>query len=227
MYFNFFIFYAIFLAGGSEIGVKLFEGFFELIGVKHSPIIMVGHLPTWAQIVFLFVLTDFIHWSVHVWLHHSPYLWEFHKVHHSVKEMGFAAHLRYHWMESIVYKSITFIVLSFFGFSIADLFAMHAIKIAWGHFNHANININIGWLGYIFNSPRMHLWHHVKELPKNHPKGINYGITLSIWDYLFKTAYQPKDIAELEIGYPDEEQDQHDFLSQISPLKYPQKNNKK
>jgi sterol desaturase/sphingolipid hydroxylase (fatty acid hydroxylase superfamily) len=225
MYFNFFIFYIIFLAGGSEVGVHLFEKLFAFLGIEVGPLLYLNSLPNWIQFIFLFTITDFIHWSIHVLLHRIPFLWEFHKVHHSVKEMGFAAHLRYHWMESIIYKSITFIILSFFGFTIADLFIMHAIKIAWGHFNHANLNVNLGWFGYIFNNPKMHLWHHVKVLPKNHPNGINYGITLSIWDYLFKTAYQPKDIPTLEIGYENEENDNHSLSSQLSPLKYPKKNN--
>ena len=57
----------------------------------------------------MFLLADFIQWLVHILLHRIPKLWEFHKVHHSVKEMGFAAHLRYHWMESIIYKTALYL----------------------------------------------------------------------------------------------------------------------
>lgn len=227
MYFNFFLFYLIFLAGASEVGVHVFENVYSFFGWNNNPIILVNNLPVWVQMGILFILSDFVHWSIHLALHRFSFLWKYHKVHHSVKEMGFAAHLRYHWIESIIYKSITFIVLSFFGFNIADLFIIHAIKIAWGHFNHANINVNIGFLKYLFNNPKMHLWHHAKKLPNHLKYGVNFGITLSIWDYIFGTVYQPNQKPDLTIGYIGEENDKQDLLHQISPIQNIPKINKR
>ena len=50
-----------------------------------------------------------------VLLHQYEFLWKFHQVHHSVKEMGFAAHLRYHWMENIFYKPLKTIAVMLLG----------------------------------------------------------------------------------------------------------------
>jgi sterol desaturase/sphingolipid hydroxylase (fatty acid hydroxylase superfamily) len=69
-------------------------------------------------------------------LHTIPFLWKIHKTHHSVKEMGFAAHFRYNWMEPLVYKSILYIPIILIE-KPQDVFIVHFISIAIGHLNHA------------------------------------------------------------------------------------------
>ena len=60
-----------------------------------------------------------------------------------------------------------------------------------GHFNHSNLNLTWGPLRYVLNSPRMHIWHHDAEPPPDRPHGMNFGISLSAWDWIFDTAYWP------------------------------------
>jgi hypothetical protein len=46
------------------------------------------------------------------------------------------------------------------------------------------------------------------------------GISLSVWDYIFKTNYIPKDGRDIELGFNDEKRVPHDFIKQeIYPLK--------
>ncbi|MEL6823040.1 MAG: sterol desaturase family protein, partial [Calditrichota bacterium] len=147
-------------------------------------------------------------------LHRVPFLWEFHKVHHSVAEMGFAAHLRYHWMENIVYRSLEYLPLAMIGFGIDDFFMVHIFTLAVGHFNHSNINIQLGPLKYIFNNPQMHIWHHARELPEERKYGVNFGLTLSIWDYLFGKAYIPHNGRDIPLGFEDLEEFPDTFIGQ-------------
>jgi sterol desaturase/sphingolipid hydroxylase (fatty acid hydroxylase superfamily) len=65
-------------------------------------------LPQALALFSFFLISDFIQWNVHRLLAYDS-LWKIHKTHHSVKEMGFAAHFRYNWMEPLVYKSILYI----------------------------------------------------------------------------------------------------------------------
>lgn len=215
MFFNFFIFSLIGYNALSNVFVELFKDFLGLFGVKNMVAIQVGSWATWLQFLLMFVLADFIQWSVHVMLHKVPRLWRFHQVHHSVEEMGFAAHLRFHPVETIIYKSALFLPLTMIGFGIQDMFLLHAFNILIGHLNHANIRWDYGLLKYILNSPHMHIWHHVKHLPKEHPYGINFGITLSIWDYLFDTAYMPHSGKDIELGFEDIEEYPDTFLQQM------------
>ena len=64
----------------------------------------------------------------------------------------------------------------------------------------------------------MHIWHHSKVIPNRN--GVNFGISLSLWDYLFKTNYIPKDGRDIELGFSDDNEFPEDFLKQeIYPLK--------
>ena len=221
MFFNFFLFSLIAYNAVSEVAVNFFNDMLAQIGVTNIVAINIASLPIWMQLLVLFIVSDFIQWNVHRWLHKYPWLWRFHKVHHSVKEMGFAAHLRYHWMETIVYKSVLYIPLAMIGFGITDFILVHIITIAIGHLNHSNVPFDYGKvLKFVFNNPKMHIWHHAKHLPEKHQKGMNFGISLSLWDYLFGTAYLPKSGKDIELGFEDDETFPEDFLTQqVYPFK--------
>ncbi|MEQ9302163.1 MAG: sterol desaturase family protein [Cyclobacteriaceae bacterium] len=212
MFFNFFIF-SIVISGF----YALFEQVMADLGLtmQSLTIVNLSSLPAWAQLLIFFVLLDFVQWFTHVMLHRFPVLWQFHKVHHSVEEMGFAAHLRYHWMENILYKPLkTFGVMILGGFEPSQAFIVHFIAITIGHLNHANVKITWGPLRYVFNNSVMHLWHHARNLPSQKRMGVNFGISLSIWDYIFKTNYIPEDSGEIALGFDDLESFPKDFIGQ-------------
>lgn len=215
MFFNFFLFSLVVYNALSNVFVNLFNDFLGNFGVTNLVALHIESLPVWSKYILLFVIADFIQWWTHVLLHRVPALWEFHKVHHSVEQMGFAAHLRYHWFETILYKSIQYIPISMIGFGLDDFFIVHATAIAIGHLNHANFYLPLGPLKYIFNSPQMHIWHHAYEMPKEHPHGINFGLSLSIWDYLFKKAYIPHDGRDIRLGFKKIEKYPSTFLGQM------------
>jgi sterol desaturase/sphingolipid hydroxylase (fatty acid hydroxylase superfamily) len=212
MFFNFFLFSLIGFNAISNIGVQAFNDFLALFGIRNLVAFEIHSWPVWAQLLTLFVVRDFIQWNVHRLLHRSEFLWEFHKVHHSVQQMGFAAHLRFHWGETIVYRTLEYIPLAMIGFGIQDFFLVHIFATAIGHFNHSNFYLPLGPLGYLFNNPQMHIWHHAKQMP--HRYGANYGISLSLWDYIFGTAYMPKDGRDIELGFEEVEKYPHSFLEQ-------------
>lgn len=214
MFFNFFLFSLVGFFAVSNVVVELFNQLLGLIGLKNGLAIEVNALPFWLKITFAFILKDFIQWNVHRLLHANEKLWQYHKVHHSVKQMGFAAHLRFHWMENIVYRSIQYIPLAMLGFGINDYILANLIALVIGHFNHANINLPLGPLKYILNSPQMHIWHHAKHIPEAYPRGINFGISLSIWDYIFHTNYIPHSGRDIELGFPGDENFPKDFPHQ-------------
>lgn len=212
MFFNFFIF-AIVISGV----YKMLELLLGNIGItaKSLAIIDFSNWPIWSQLLIFFIILDFVQWFTHVLLHKFPFLWRFHQVHHSVKEMGFSAHLRYHWMENIFYKPLkTFGVMILGGFEPEQAYIVHFVAIAIGHLNHANIKLTYGPLKYIFNNPVMHLYHHSYILPKG-KFGVNFGISLSLWDYLFGTNYIPESGGKIRLGYPGDETLPKSFWGQL------------
>jgi len=217
MFFNFFILNLIILIALSETTAVLFNDVLNVFGLSTSKLQLfdVDHLPPIMGLFIFFIVSDFTQWNTHRLLHRIPFLWNFHKVHHSVKEMGFAAHLRYHWMEPIVYKSLLYIPIAIIGgFDIKHVAFVHFFSITIGHLNHANIAWNYGPLKYILNNPRMHIWHHSKKLPKQMKYGVNFGLTLSLWDYLFKTNYIPYEGKDIELGFIGDETFPKKFINQ-------------
>ncbi len=215
MFFNFFLFSLLLYNGLSNVVVELFNDMLKLFGINNLVALNIQTWPRMLQLGFAFVITDFIQWNVHRMLHRVPWMWEFHKVHHSVKEMGFAAHLRFHWMETVIYKTIQYIPLAMIGFGIDDFFIIHIIAVAVGHLNHANLGWSYGPFKYVFNNPKMHIWHHSKQLPSEFKYGVNYGLTFSVWDYLFGTAYIPSSGKSIELGFSGDESFPKGFIEQI------------
>ena len=274
MFFNFFLFSLIIYNAASDVIVNLFNDGIKAIGgfdlQASNPM---QHLPYWIILLIGFVVRDFVQWWIHRLLHRSDTLWEFHKVHHSVEEMGFAAHLRYHWMENVVYRTLEYIPLALLGIGLHDFFVIHIFTLAWGHFNHSNISISgkvtggivggfigiilannllgihiaegfslIGKIGtflaaivagifllgpfmkILFNSPEMHIWHHSYKLPKEKRYGVNFGLTLAVWDYIFGTAHIPHNGKDIRLGFPGIESFPASFVEQNT---YGFKENKK
>ena len=262
MFFNFFLFSLVIYNAASYVVVELLnKGIFSLTGVDIQSLNPMKNWPLWAILLTGFVVRDFIQWWIHRLLHSSARLWEFHKVHHSVAEMGFAAHLRYHWMENVVYRSLEYIPLALLGIGLHDFFLIHIFTLAWGHYNHANLQGNFRITGgitfgllallilytdpglsilnswqilsitlvailigafvvgknmrFIFNNPEMHIWHHAHDLPPERQKGVNFGLTLAIWDYLWKTDYIPFEGRDIQLGFPGVESFPSTFSQQI------------
>ncbi len=264
MFFNFFLFSLIIYNAASDVVVHLLnDGIKAVLNFDLQAMNPMQNFPLWAVLLIGMLVRDFVQWWIHRLLHRVDWLWEFHKVHHSVEEMGFAAQLRYHWMENVVYRSLEYIPLALLGIGLYDFFIIHIFSLAWGHYNHSNISISpkitsgilggligiilannlldvhifntisfIGKIGVVlgtsslailllspimkmmFNSPEMHIWHHSYHLPEERRYGVNFGLTLAIWDYLFGTAYIPHNGRDIKLGFPDVEDFPKDFIKQ-------------
>jgi sterol desaturase/sphingolipid hydroxylase (fatty acid hydroxylase superfamily) len=164
-------------------------------------------VPRWpflAQLASFLVLADFLQWCIHNLLHRVPWLWTFHKVHHSITTMDWIGNWRFHWMEILVYKSLQWLPLAWLSASPEAVFVVAVLTTLWGDFNHANLDLGLGPLGYVLNTPRMHLWHHDQSSEGGVAK--NFGIVFSVWDYLFRTAYWPRDRCPDRLGYPGDDE---------------------
>ena len=173
-------------------------------------------VPRWpflAQFLLFLVVADFLQWCIHNLLHRVPWLWTFHKVHHSITTMDWIGNWRFHWMEIVVYKGLQWLPLAWLGASSEAVFAVAVVTTVWGDFNHANLDVGLGPVGYLLNSPRMHLWHHDQSSEGGAAK--NFGIVLSVWDFLFGTAYWPRERNPEQLGYPGMEEMPMGFPGQV------------
>jgi len=148
----------------------------------------VQSLPFIVELVFAFFITDLFQYAAHRIFHSHAFLWRFHSVHHSTKNMDWLAGSRMHFVDIFVTRSLTFIPLYVLGFSSITFntyiifMAVHAVLI------HANTRINFGFLKYIFVTPQYHHWHHCQD-PKLY--GKNFATIFPIIDKIFGTYYLP------------------------------------
>lgn len=184
--------------------IRWFDSGLELAGLRETVYMgVMSGTPLWLQIVVLLVAFDLIQWGIHNALHRVPWLWEFHKVHHSIVDLDWIGHWRFHWFEAVFYKTLLYVPAAFFGFSAAAMFWYAVTATLVGHFAHSNLRLRIGPLRYVVNSPEMHIWHHVH--PKSGPINKNFGLTLSVWDWIFGTAYLPRRRDPERLGFGGDE----------------------
>ena len=69
MFFNFFLFSLVGYNAISNVGVAAFNQFLALFGITNLVAININATPLWSQFLIMFVVADFIQWSVHVMLH--------------------------------------------------------------------------------------------------------------------------------------------------------------
>ena len=62
----------------------------------------------------------------------------------------------------------------------------------------------------------MHIWHHAHDLPEDKPHGVNFGLTLAIWDYIWKTAHVPFSGRDIKLGFSDLDNYPKTFWKQIT-----------
>ena len=153
-------------------------------------------IPLLLEIFIVVVIFDFIIWCHHIAFHKIPFLWRFHKVHHSDIDMDFTTALRFHiWeaFQSIVLKSC---VVLLFGFAALPVLIFEILLNFSAMFNHANIKLprRIDTIvSKLIVTPDFHEMHHSDQQKET---DSNYGFFLSIWDYIFHTYTPHKAWAE-------------------------------
>jgi len=172
--------------------------------------------PLWIQFIAFLVLKDFLEWGIHNLLHRVPWMWEFHKLHHSIKELDWIGNMRFHWMEIVIYRGLTYLPLVALGVDSTVILWIAVFTTLIGHLNHANLDLGWGPFRYLLNSPRLHVWHH--DVINHKKAGQNFGIIFSLWDFLFGTVYFPKEGQPVKLGFENMQK----FPSHLLPrLIYP------
>lgn len=147
----------------------------------------VGSLPFPVQVVAAVVLADLGFYLMHR-LFHTPLLWRFHAVHHSIEHLDWLAGHRVHPVDQILTKAGSFLPVFALGFS-GEAIAAYGFLYGWHSvLLHSNVRLPFGPLRWIVASPQFHHWHHA-----NHREAWdkNFAGQVAAWDVLFGTYYVP------------------------------------
>jgi len=144
--------------------------------------------PVVLQFVEVLVVADLTQYTVHRLFHVVPWLWRFHAIHHSSREMDWLAGSRLHLVDIVVTRGLSFVPLYVLGFAPAPVFAYVLFVSFQAVLIHANVTWRFGPLRWVLATPQYHHWHHAVE-----PVDVNFAVHLPVIDAVFGTQYLPED----------------------------------
>ena len=117
--------------------------------------------------------------------HRIPFLWRFHRMHHSDPAMDVSTATRFHPGEIFLSVMIRLLVIPLVGIPAMALVVYDGVQLASTQFHHANIRLFRPLdraVSCVFVSPNMHKVHHS---PLRQETDSNYSSVLSVWDRIF------------------------------------------
>jgi sterol desaturase/sphingolipid hydroxylase (fatty acid hydroxylase superfamily) len=144
--------------------------------------------PLWLQFAEILLAADFVTYWVHRAFHQLPWLWHFHAIHHSSREMDWLAGSRMHLVDAMATRAAAFVPIFVLGFSQAALVAYVAFVSFHAVYIHSNTRWRFPVLRRVIATPEYHHWHHTSD-----EEGIdkNFAAFLPFWDWLFGTLHLP------------------------------------
>jgi sterol desaturase/sphingolipid hydroxylase (fatty acid hydroxylase superfamily) len=167
----------------------------------------------------------------HYLQHRIPFLWEFHKVHHSAEVLHPVTAYRSHPVDEVIKTTFvagaTGVVLGLSAYFVGqpvdgitvlgvNLFVL-IFSIAGSHLRHSHVWLSYGWLDQVFVSPAMHQIHH-SCAPRHFDK--NLGGFFTIWDRLAGTLYLPSKSECFPLGLEREEHQEYTSVLRLYLLPF-------
>ena len=160
------------------------------------------HVGPVAGGLLAYVVATFVFYWWHRWRHTVDFFWlHFHQIHHSPQRLEVITSFYKHPLEMTVNSLLGgLLVYTLLGLSPAAG-AIYTLCTALGEFfYHTNVRTP-QWVGYVFQRPEMHRFHH--EYRKH---SRNYG-DLVVWDWLFGTYHNPPEFRST-CGFDDAKEQQ-------------------
>ena len=124
----------------------------------------------------------------HRWSHEWPWLWRFHKLHHSIETMDWLAPNRRHPVDLVVARVAIALPLLVLGFTVPSLAAPFVVRRFQGLLVHADVRLEGGPLRWFVATPHFHHWHHAADAEG---WNRNYAGQVPLVDWMFGTLVMP------------------------------------
>ena len=146
--------------------------------------------PLFPQLVLALVVGELFEYSFHRLMHENEWLWRFHATHHSAPRLYWLNAVRFHPVDLFFIGTVRLAALVLLGCGEAVIALDVVFSAIHGSFQHANLQLRLGPLNWIFSMAELHRWHHSKTVEEaNH----NYGGNVIFWDVVFGTRFLPTD----------------------------------
>ena len=182
-------------------------------------------LPGWARWAGAFLLFDAWMYWWHRLNHRIPFLWRFHRTHHSDPRMDVTTANRFHLGEIALSSVLRMPVIALLGLQLWELALYELAMFTVVQLHHANIALPARLdraLRLIIVTPFMHKVHHSRWQPET---DSNYSSLFSFWDRLFRSFRLRDDPSTLRFGLDEFSQPEDHTLTGLlaTPLKQVQR----
>lgn len=155
----------------------------------------VAALPLWQRALAGLLVSEIGFYWGHRWAHQIPFLWRFHSIHHSAKQIYFLISSRAHPIDNVFIRLCGFIPVYVLGIATpltpegGTVAALLVLALTmWGFFIHSNLRWRLGPLEWLFATPHFHHWHHTLGEERDR----NYASMLPVMDWIFGTLHLPR-----------------------------------
>ena len=149
---------------------------------------MVAAQPIVLQFVEILAIADLTQYGMHRLFHRVPWLWRFHQVHHSSRDMDWLAASRLHLVDIAITRAVGFVPVYILGFASGPTYAYLVFVSFQAILIHANVSFAFGPLRWLLATPQFHHWHHAAE---SEAVDKNFAVHLPVIDWVFGTFYLP------------------------------------
>jgi sterol desaturase/sphingolipid hydroxylase (fatty acid hydroxylase superfamily) len=150
--------------------------------------------------VAAFLLLDCWTYGWHRINHRVPFLWRFHRMHHSDPAMDVTTATRFHLGEISFSSALRLALIPLLGIPLWTLIVYDTMLLGCTQFHHANIQLPARLdtaLRYAIVTPNMHKVHHSRLQPET---DSNFSSLLSVWDRLFASYREKPDYSQIRFG---------------------------
>ncbi len=156
--------------------------------------------PAWVELPLALLLFDAWMYVWHRANHRVPFLWRFHRMHHSDPEMDVTTALRFHFGEIIISSTLRLAIVPLLGLTLWQVVLYETFLLPVIAFHHSNVALPERYdrfLRTVIVSPNMHRVHHSDWQPET---DSNYSSIFSWWDRLGRTFRRRDDARTLRYG---------------------------
>ena len=144
-------------------------------------------LPSGLLIVTSVLALDLVVYLQHRLMHRIPLLWRLHRVHHCDEDFDVSLAVRFHPLEIALSMGIKLAAIALLGTPAIAVLIFELTLSAGALWTHTRLALPQGierWARWLIITPTLHRIHH--RLEKG-DQDSNFGSTISLWDYLFRS----------------------------------------
>jgi sterol desaturase/sphingolipid hydroxylase (fatty acid hydroxylase superfamily) len=173
--------------------VVCMASFALLVGLKVSPALLTGfgpvtRQPTWLMFVEMILVMDATAYWSHRLCHTVPWLWRFHAIHHSSRDMTWLSAGRFHPLNDLFSQCCLVLPLLALGFPVSLGMKIAPAIAFYALFIHSNVNLTMRPVAYLVTSPVYHRFHHTLSSEGGQK---NFAGVFPFFDRIFGTYHLP------------------------------------